>query len=160
MKLAILGDTHFGMRNDSEVFHDLYEKFYKETFFPILKDKNVNKIIQLGDLFDRRKYINFNSLYRARNYFFDRLVTGNFELYTFLGNHDIFFKNTLEVNSPELLLEGYWDNINVIRHPGCYKFDGLHIDLIPWIVDDNKNEIFEFIKNSNSKIERLKLFKF
>ena len=59
MRICLLGDTHFGVRNDSKAFHAYYEKFYQQTFFPILEERGVRTIIQLGDLFDRRKYINF-----------------------------------------------------------------------------------------------------
>ena len=71
MKLCILGDTHFGARGDSLDFHKYFQKFYDDVFFPYLKKNNVTTIIQMGDLFDRRKYINFNSLYLSRKYFFD-----------------------------------------------------------------------------------------
>ena len=63
MKIAILGDTHHGMRGDSLDFHRYYEKFYSEIFFPYLKENGIDTVFQLGDLFDRRKFINFNSLY-------------------------------------------------------------------------------------------------
>ena len=65
MKICILGDTHFGMRNDSLVFLDYCEKFYDEVFFPYLEKNNIKKILQLGDFWDRRKYINFNTLKRT-----------------------------------------------------------------------------------------------
>lgn len=64
--IALLGDTHFGMRNDSLDFHHLYEKFYTNVFFPKLKENGIKTIVQVGDLFDRRKYINFNTLALCR----------------------------------------------------------------------------------------------
>ena len=66
MKLCILGDTHFGARGDSLDFHNYFKKFYDDVFFPYLKQNNIQVVIQLGDLFDRRKFINFNSLYLAK----------------------------------------------------------------------------------------------
>ena len=66
MKLCILGDTHFGARGDSLDFHKYFRKFYNDVFFPYLKENNITTIIQMGDLFDRIKYINFNSLYLSR----------------------------------------------------------------------------------------------
>ena len=67
MKICILGDTHFGMRGDSLEFHKYYKKFYDNVFFPYLIENNIDTVFQLGDLFDRRKFINFNSLYLCRN---------------------------------------------------------------------------------------------
>jgi len=107
MKIAILGDTHFGMRGDSIAFHNHYREFYTKTFFPYLVQNGITTIFQLGDLFDRRKYISFQSLALCRRYFFDQLVKHNIQCRVLLGNHDIFFKNTLEVNSPDLLLRDY-----------------------------------------------------
>ena len=107
MKICVLGDTHFGMRGDSLDFHKYIEKFYTNVFFPYLKDHNVTTVVQLGDLFDRRKFINFNSLYLCREYFFDKLAENNITFITFLGNHDVASKNTLQVNSSKLLLDGY-----------------------------------------------------
>ena len=94
MRIVILGDTHFGMRGDSLEFHNYYQKFYENVFFPYLKENNINVVYQLGDLFDRRKFINFNSLYLCREYFFDRMAEEKIQFYSLLGNHDISFKNT------------------------------------------------------------------
>src|SRR5210317_1250824 len=103
MKLCILGDTHFGMRGDSIIFHNYIKKFYEEIFFPYLKENNITQIFQMGDLFDRRKFINFNSLYECRKYFFDKVTENNITFYSMLGNHDITYRNTLRVNSSQLL---------------------------------------------------------
>ena len=36
MKVAILNDTHCGVRNSSDIFLDYQARFYEETFFPYL----------------------------------------------------------------------------------------------------------------------------
>lgn len=151
MKICVLGDTHFGMRGDSLDFHKYIEKFYTNTFFPYLKENGITTVLQLGDLFDRRKFINFNSLYLSRQYFFDKLAENNITFITFLGNHDVAFKNTLQVNSSKLLLDGY-DNITVLDTFTTMQFGGIDIDLVPWICDDNQEEIYQKIKDSKSQI--------
>ena len=151
MKIAIVGDTHFGCRNDSLHFHNYYKKFYEEVLLPTLRQMGIRKIIQLGDLFDRRKYVNYNTLYLSKQYFFDMLELNDIELVTLVGNHDIFFKNTLKVNSIELTLREY-DNIHVITYPETMTFDGVAVDLIPWICEENEQEVMAFILNSNSQI--------
>ena len=40
MKIALLNDTHFGVRNDSEAFRKYQLRFYNEIFFPYLKEKS------------------------------------------------------------------------------------------------------------------------
>jgi DNA repair exonuclease SbcCD nuclease subunit len=151
MRICLLGDTHFGVRNDSKAFHAYYEKFYQQTFFPTLEEKGVRTIIQLGDLFDRRKYINFLSLTESRRYFFDECAKRGITLHALIGNHDIFWKESLEVNSPELLLKDY-DNIHLWSKVGILELDGIKFDMIPWICKENEEKIFEFVKNSSSPI--------
>lgn len=151
MKLIILGDTHFGVRGDSLDFHKYYKKFYDNILFPYLTENKIDTIFQLGDLFDRRKFINYNSLYLSRKYFFDKLKEHGITLHTLLGNHDIFYKNTLEVNSPILLLQEY-DNIKVYNEFATVDFESAKIDIVPWLCDDNQKNIFESMKNSTADI--------
>jgi DNA repair exonuclease SbcCD nuclease subunit len=151
MKIVILGDTHFGARSDSLDFHRYFQRFYEEIFFPYLKEHNITTIFQMGDLFDRRKFINFNSLYLARKYFFDVCKTNNITLHTLIGNHDVAFKNTLEVNSPSLVVSDY-SNIIVYTDFASVDFDGLAVDIVPWLCDDNESKIFKQIKDSKSEI--------
>ena len=103
MKICILGDTHHGMRGDSLEFHKYMEKFYTNTFFPYLKDHNVTTVIQLGDLFDRRKFINFNSLYLCRKYFFEKLQEHGIRFITLLGTmmkYTTFHFKTINLKMP------------------------------------------------------------
>jgi DNA repair exonuclease SbcCD nuclease subunit len=151
MKICLLGDTHFGVRNDSKIFHAYIDKFYNDLFFPYLEANNITHVIQLGDLFDRRKYINFLSLTESRRYFFDRLEERGITLITLLGNHDIFWRERLDINSPDLLLKDY-QNITLVDSPQTQNIHGFKFDMIPWICKENEKEAFEFIKNSEQKI--------
>jgi len=149
LKIAILGDAHIGARNDSLIFHQLFKKFYEETFFPIIDKYEVRNIVQLGDLFDRRKYINFQSLKLAKEYLFNPVKHRNIPFHTLLGNHDVFYKNTLDVNSTELVL-GEYGNVWIHREPNTLHFGGIAFDIIPWICDSNREDVAAYIKNSTS----------
>ena len=151
MKICILGDTHFGARGDSLDFHKYFKRFYNEVFFHYLKVNDIKSIFQMGDLFDRRKFINFNTLHLCREYFFDRCQILGIKVYTLLGNHDIAFKNTLEINSTGLLLNEY-ENIEYYDSFETVEFDGVKIDVVPWICDDNEQEIFSAMKQSTAQI--------
>lgn len=151
MKIALLGDTHFGARNDNAAFHDYFEKFYTNIFFPYLKEHNITKVVQFGDLFDRRKYINFNTLARSRKYFFDVLAEHGIEMDVFVGNHDTFYKNTNEVNSPELLLTDY-TNISVYSEPTDVKYDGVWVTLLPWVCSGNYQQCVHHINETQAQI--------
>ena len=72
MKIALITDTHFGARGDSILFYDYMMEFYNNVFFPYLKDNNIENVIHLGDVVDRRKFINFNILHKFKKDFIQR----------------------------------------------------------------------------------------
>ena len=74
MKIALLNDTHFGARNDSPAFLDYFMRFYNEIFFPYLKENNIKTLVHLGDVVDRRKFINFKTAHTFREEFMHRYI--------------------------------------------------------------------------------------
>jgi len=151
MKIAIITDQHFGARNDSIQFLDYYEKFYRDTFFPILDANNIDTLLILGDTFDRRKYVNFYSLKRTKEMFFDELTKRNIQVHMLAGNHDTYFKNTNDVNSVDLLLKEY-NNINVIDKPTTIYIKDTHICMIPWICPENHEESMFELSDTDAEI--------
>jgi DNA repair exonuclease SbcCD nuclease subunit len=151
LKVAIITDQHFGARNDSLTFLDFYQKFYENTFFPTLDENGINTVLILGDTFDRRKYVNFFSLQRAKDMFFDKLAERNIKVHMLAGNHDTYYKNTNDVNSPDLLLREY-DNINVIDSPKTITVDDTEVCMMPWICPENYQESMDVITNTTAEI--------
>jgi DNA repair exonuclease SbcCD nuclease subunit len=103
LKVAIITDQHFGARNDSIAFLDFFQKFYDNTFFTTLDEQGIDTVLILGDTFDRRKYVNFYALQRAKEMFFDKLSARGISVHMLAGNHDTYYKNTNDVNSPDSL---------------------------------------------------------
>jgi len=151
MKVCLLGDTHFGARNDNLAFHDYFEKFYTDIFFPYLEKHNIDTVVQFGDLFDRRKYVNFITLSRSREYFFDKLQERGITLHVFVGNHDTFYKNTNDINSPDLLLHEY-ENVHVYSHPTDIMLDDTPITLLPWVCSGNYQQCLDHIEQTPAQI--------
>ena len=151
MKVAIITDQHFGARNDSIAFLDFFEKFYDNTFFPALDANAIDTVLVLGDTFDRRKYVNFYALDRAKKMFFDKLEERGIRVHMLAGNHDTYYKNTNEVNSPDLLLVEY-GNIDVISKPETIVIDGTSICMMPWICPENYQESLDHITNTKAEI--------
>jgi DNA repair exonuclease SbcCD nuclease subunit len=151
LKVAIITDQHFGARNDSLTFLDFYQKFYDNTFFPVLDENGIDTVLILGDTFDRRKYVNFYSLQRAKEMFFDKLADRGIRVHMLAGNHDTYYKNTNDVNSPELLLTEY-GNIDVISNPETIVIDGTSICMMPWICPDNYQASIDQMSNTNAEI--------
>ena len=125
MKIALITDQHFGGKSDSISFNDYIEKFYTNQFFPYLKENNIDTVIDLGDTFDRRKYVNFTILDKVRKFYFDVLAKQNIRLLSIVGNHSTYYRNTNSVNSSNLLY-GHYPNISVFP---CLKF-GIFIKFI------------------------------
>ena len=46
-KVALITDTHFGIRKGSQIFHDYFKKFYVDTFFATLDRINIDTVIHL-----------------------------------------------------------------------------------------------------------------
>ena len=151
MKVAIITDQHFGARNDSTAFLDFFQKFYDNTFFPTLDSSGIDTVLILGDTFDRRKYVNFYALDRAKKMFFDKLESRGITVYMLAGNHDTYFKNTNEINSPDLLLAEY-RNIEVIDKPKTINVNGFEVCMLPWICPENYEDSINEIKNTTSTL--------
>lgn len=149
MKVAILTDTHYGARKGSKHLHDYFELFYKNVFFPALEEHGVTTVIHMGDAFDSRKSIDYQSLQWAKRVVFEPLK--NYDVHMIVGNHDCYYKNTNSVNSPELLLEDY-TNIKKYSSPSSAKIGNLEIAFIPWICSENYDETLKFIHKTSSKI--------
>jgi DNA repair exonuclease SbcCD nuclease subunit len=150
-KVAIITDQHFGARNDSTHFLDYYEKFYKDTFFPTIDKHNISTVLILGDTFDRRKYVNFFTLKRTKEIFFDEIAKRNIQVHMLAGNHDTYFKNTNDVNSVRLLLNEY-KNIEVLDHPITIEVCGTDVCMLPWICSENFDASMRIIEKTSADI--------
>ena len=148
MKVAIITDTHYGARKGSKFLHDYFEKFYDDVFFPTLEAEGINTVIHMGDAFDSRKSIDYQSLEWAKRVVFDRLK--KYDVHMIVGNHDCYYKNTNDVNSPELLLQTY-SNIKTYSKVTEVTIHNLNVLFIPWINAENFEDTINAIKISNSK---------
>ena len=149
MKIGILTDSHYGAKKGSKHLHDYFELFYKNVFFPTLEEHEIKTVIHMGDVFDSRKSIDYQSLEWSKRVVFDPLK--KYEVHMLVGNHDCYFKDSNHVNSPELLLQDY-SNIKTYSSPTNTKIGGIDITLIPWICSDNYDQTLKVIQKSNAKI--------
>lgn len=147
-KIVLLGDTHLDIGKSSPIFHSYISKSF-EFMFDYMNENNIKKIIQLGDLFDNKKYIHFNTLYESNKYFFSKLDSNKITMYCFTGNHDALYKNTNRVSSVSLLKT---DNMVVVGTvPQTINIDSVDFDFYPWINTENYDKSIELIKSSTSK---------
>jgi len=148
MKIAIITDTHYGARKGSKYLHDYFEKFYDDVFFPTLEAEGIDTVIHMGDAFDSRKSIDYQSLEWAKRVVFEKLK--KYKVHMIIGNHDCYYKNTNDVNSPALLLQTY-ENIKTYSKISEITVDKLKVLLVPWINSENFEDSVKVIKSSKSK---------
>lgn len=152
MKIAIVTDIHIGARGDSRVFHEVQRKFFQEVFFPYIDEHGITTVFDLGDTFDRRKYINYVSLQRGKEFLFDELAKRNIDFHALIGNHDTYYSNMNDVNSMDLLLKEY---------PSfkLYQDKAEHLTLgstkflmLPWISKENAEYNMKMVQESDANI--------
>lgn len=150
-KVAIITDQHFGLRKGSQIFHDFIGKFYNDVFFPTLDELEIDTVIDLGDTFDNRRSIDFWSLDWAKKNYYDILQDKGITVYTIVGNHTAYYKNTNDINTVDLLLNEYG---NVIPISTCseHKIKDLDVLFIPWINSENEESTFESIQNTKALV--------
>lgn len=149
MRVAVITDTHWSARKSSRLFQDYFEQFYNNVFFPTLEQHGIDTIIHMGDAFDSRKSIDFVGLDWTRKVVLEPL--SKYKVHLITGNHDVYFKNSNKVNSPELLLKDY-GNITTYSEPTEVNIGGLNILLLPWINSENQDKSFKLIKNTKAKV--------
>ena len=150
MKVGIITDTHYGGKNDNLQFAAFQRRFYEGTFFPILRREGITTIIHLGDVFDRRKYSNYNTLALAKEMFFE--PARDFKIHMLVGNHDCYFKNSNHINSISLTCSEY-DNITVYQDiPEIIDIEGHFILLIPWISAGHHISAMNMIQKAKADI--------
>ena len=152
MKLAILNDTHCGVRNSSDIFLKYQERFYNEIFFPYMRKHNIKNILHLGDYYEHRKFVNFKALNQNRKVFLEPIREAGITMDIIPGNHDVYFKNTNQLCSLKELLGHFTSNINIVMKPTVLNYDGLNIALVPWINNDNYTEYTNFANNCKADI--------
>jgi len=149
VKIGVISDSHYGAKKGSKHLHDYFELFYKNVFFPTLEEYKIETVIHMGDAFDSRKSIDYQSLEWAKRVVFDPLK--KYEVHMIVGNHDCYLKNSNHINSPDLLLKDY-PNIKTYSFPTNIKLGELDICFIPWICSENFDETLKVIDNTKANI--------
>lgn len=151
MKVCIISDQHFGCRKNSKLFHDYFLKFYNNVFFPTLEQYGIKTVVDMGDTFDSRKGIDFAALSWAKSNYYDKLAELNCNVYTIVGNHTSYYRNTNQVNAVDLLLREY-SNVKIISEPTEVLMNNLKVLFIPWINSENEKRTFKMISSTKSQV--------
>ena len=150
MKVPLLGDLHFGVKNDARFMLEYQLKFMEEVFIPYMVDNDIKVFIQFGDFFDRRKYTNHETLFTVRERILKKLKQLGIKMIISTGNHDVYQKNTNRINTIDMFMSEF-DNIEQIHEPTEYCLDGVKFLQIPWITNDNESQVLQAMRDTDAK---------
>lgn len=151
MKLCLITDTHFGVRGDSPIFLEYFTNFYRNQFFPYLKENGIDTVVHLGDLVDRRKYLTYTTANVMRKEYIEPSQQMGLKTSIIIGNHDTFYKDTNEVNALREVVMGR-EGFTIYSNPEYAEFDGLKALMLPWICEANQEKSFKMILNKGAPI--------
>jgi DNA repair exonuclease SbcCD nuclease subunit len=149
MKYLLTGDIHIGARKESQLFYDIILKFFQEIK-NICISENIDVLWILGDLFDDRQHLHIYGKQKAYNILDILLSVPNLQIKIIAGNHDIFYKNSLQISSLNMFID-YNERIEIIKTVSEYKIGNKSVIAFPWLCPESDelkrfNEIAEGIK--------------
>lgn len=146
-KIIILGDVHFDVGNGNQTILENQLEFFNKQLFPYMRENNIKTIIQLGDLMDNRNKVSVNVSHYLKRDFFDVLKREGISLYTLIGNHDIYHKDTREIHSLELFDEIY-DNFHIINDIRTLEIKDKKLLIVPWVLPDEKYNFEDYLDSN------------
>ena len=105
----IFTDLHLGIHNNSSIWLDASLLLAKEIV-DVCNKKNIKKVIFLGDFFNDRRSINTKTLSYAQDFI---ATLKDLEVYLVIGNHDVYYKNSIDVHSMKMFNE--YENVNIVN---------------------------------------------
>lgn len=148
MKIAILNDLHFGVRNTNQRFKSECDIFLNDTFFPFIEKNNIKILFIAGDFFDERRAVSTAALNYGKH-FLEKINEKEIRTFMILGNHDIHLRNSLYPNSISPII-GDLPYINLIDEPTDIIIDNIKFLFIPWICQENYDKCLKSIENTNA----------
>lgn len=150
MRIAIITDLHWGVRNNSQFFVDKQEEFLYNQFIPYLTEHQIDTIWMLGDFFENRKMLSTQVLNKAHQ-FLQKLEELEIHSYFLIGNHDVAFKNTNMVNSLVPVTKAF-NRIHLIEKYEVIDFDGVSVGFISWISPEIYSEAIKWIMSLDAEV--------
>ena len=154
MRTLVVGDLHFGIKGNSISWLESQLKWFNEQLIETLKNKNIDRCVFLGDVFDIRYSINQQIGIEVKKTF--RKMLSEFENIEFIivaGNHDYYspLEEFAEYNAYNLVFgeeftEKYTNLTIVYNEPYKTKDGAL---FLPWYWTENPEHFDELLYNFN-----------
>jgi DNA repair exonuclease SbcCD nuclease subunit len=139
-RVWFITDTHLGVRNNSNEWIEMISEYFYEWFIPLIKAeyKPGDVLIHLGDFYDSRQSVNLKVLSLGID--IAEALSGIFKdgIYVIAGNHDIWGKNSNDINSLKSLK--WIPNFNIIEEPESLILGDKKFFMMPWRKDSDSEK--------------------
>jgi len=135
-RIWFISDTHLGVRNSSAEWIEIIDEYFEQFFFPTVQEhlRPGDILIHAGDFYDSRQSVNLRVLDQGVR-ITERLANTFSEgVWMLVGNHDIFGKNSNEINSLKSLK--WIPGIRVCEDPLTLQAGPSSVFLMPWRKDN------------------------
>jgi len=131
----MITDIHLGVRNSSMDWQNIHREYFYNFFIPLVKKhyKPGDVLLVLGDVYDSRNAINLRVLCLGIDVFEELSKIFGDGIIIVLGNHDVWAKNSNEVNSVKSLK--WIPNIYIYEEPVSVQIGPKKFMLMPWRKD-------------------------
>lgn len=133
-RIWMITDIHFGVRSNSLEWLEIQKSYFNDFFISLLKKefKNGDMLWILGDVYDQRQSINSLVLNESLKIF--QTLANILPIHILVGNHDIYYKSTNEVNT--LIPLSFIPNITIYEEPiKLDLFNDKTLFVMPWRKD-------------------------
>ena len=132
MKIVLITDTHFGVKNNSPVWFRSQRDFIYHQVIPKmieLRDQDDIMLVHLGDVFDSRSSIHTRLAADVRDLFCD--LAAVCPVVIIPGNHDYYSESTSYYCTPQLILKDIPD-VHIVSDQEVCTWGSRKVRLMPW----------------------------
>jgi len=151
MKIALLTDTHWGVKKDSQLFHQNFKRFLDDIFFPYCQDNSIKTMVHLGDLVHDRRKIGALTLSAIRSDFLDKLRDLKIDSHFIVGNHDCYWTNSNKNNFQKEVVSLY-KGFKIYEEAEEITLNKCKILMMPWINKENYQNSIDMIEKSKAHV--------
>ena len=131
-RIWFITDTHLGIKNSSNEWIEIMQSYFKDWFFPLIRKeyKDGDILVHLGDWYDSRQSLSLKAL--NLGVWVAEEMSSIFKdgIYVIAGNHDVWGKNSNEINSLKSIK--WIPNFTILEEPESAIFGNRSVFMMPW----------------------------
>ena len=134
-RVWMITDLHFGVRSNSREWMEIQRDYFFDFFLPLVnKERSAgDMLLILGDVYDNRQAIGLPVMKMGLEIFDELVAAFPDGVVTFVGNHDVWGKNSNEINSLEMFKKV--KGLTIYTEPTIVNFGRSKFLIMPWRKD-------------------------